>query len=63
MPYTMEKKVQPVMIRLYCNCGKEMKRSNEILSSYPPRYTYYCECGITHSDTICYPTIEYKELK
>ena len=63
MPYTMEKKVQPVEVRLYCNCGKDMKRANGVLTSYPPQYCYYCECGETHTDTICYPTIEYREVE
>ena len=43
MPYTKEKKVQPVVVKLYCNCGKEMKRSDEVLSSFPIKYIYYCE--------------------
>ena len=43
MPYTTEKKVQPVRVKLYCNCGKEMKRSDEVLSSFPIKYIYYCE--------------------
>ena len=63
MPYTIEKKVQPVMIQLYCNCGKEMKCSNEVLTSYPARYVYYCECGEAYTDEICYPTIEYREVE
>lgn len=63
MPYTIEKKVQPVIVKLYCNCGKEMKRSDEVLSSFPPQYVYYCTCGETHTDTICYPGIDYREVK
>lgn len=40
-----------------------MKRSDEVLISYPPRYIYYCECGDTYSDIVCYPTIDYREVK
>ena len=40
-----------------------MKRSNEVLTSYPARYVYYCECGEAYADEICYPTIEYREVE
>ena len=62
MPYTIEKKVQPVILRLYCECGKEMERS-EALNSYPARYVYHCQCGEAFASEICYPTIEYKEVE
>ena len=63
MPYTIEKKVQPVVIKLYCNCGKEMERSDEVLSSFPVKYVYHCSCGETHEDIIDYPKLEYKEVE
>ena len=63
MPYIIEKKVQPTLTKLYCNCGKEMQRHQEVLCSNPPQYFYYCECGETHADTECYPKIEYKEIE
>ena len=63
MPYTMERKVQPILIKLYCNCGKEMKRAPEVLCTYPPQYGYYCECGERYIDIECYPKIEYKEIE
>ena len=62
MPYTMEKKVQPVMVRLYCNCGKEMKMY-EILDTCPCYYKYRCECGELYTDIECYPKIEYERIE
>ena len=62
MPYTMERKVQPILIKLYCNCGKEMKMY-EVLDTYPCYYKYKCECGELHTDKEYYPKLDYKEIE
>ena len=38
MPYTIEKKVQPILIRLYCDCGREMNFEKKTFLCYPPKY-------------------------
>lgn len=63
MPYTIEKKVQPILIRLYCDCGREMILEKNAFLCCPPKYVYHCSCGETHEDIIKYPKLEYKEVE
>ena len=63
MPYTIEKKVQPILIRLYCDCGREMNFEKKTFLCYPPKYVYNCSCGKSHEDVIDYPKLEYKEVE
>ena len=62
MPYTTEKKIQPMLVELYCDCGKEMEMY-EVLDTYPCYYKYRCVCGEVYTDKECYPKIEYKETE
>lgn len=49
--------IKILQINMYCDkCGKRMKRSDTVLSTYPPTFTYHCECGHTESSRIAYPT-------
>lgn len=63
MPYMIEKKVQPILIRLYCDCGREMTLEKNTLLCCPPKYVYHCSCGESHEDIIDYPKLEYKEVE
>lgn len=53
--------VDIVQIKAYCkNCGSELKCSNEVRLSYPPRYEYYCQnCKERTFDTERCPRIDY----
>lgn len=47
--------------KLYCdNCGHEMINSNNMLTTYPPQYSYFCPaCNEILTSFIEYPRIIY----
>lgn len=47
-----------IQINLYCDkCGKRMKRrEGGVLTTYPLKFVYECECGEVQTSTEVYPS-------
>jgi len=59
----LTQEVRTHVTRLYCNCGEEMIRSNVALSTYPIKYSYYCEkCAYTEVSDTYYPKVTYEVI-
>ena len=60
-----EQKVETYYVRLYCECGGEMKPNGMSLMSNPPQYPHNCDrCG--YKENISdkrYPLTIYKYVK
>lgn len=58
--------VKPVMERMMCCCGGELKRTKDAvtITTYPPQYTHKCnKCGILRQFYDIYPRITYEEAQ
>jgi hypothetical protein len=64
MSKTVEKKVQPIRVKLMCDCGCEMEYTGMMLSTVPLQYLHKCpKCG--HQEAFVnkiYPYIDFKEI-
>lgn len=62
MPKIVGEAVIPIMERMICDCGGEMKASGATLLSKPPLYPHRCDkCGATESVRgVAYPRIKYE---
>jgi hypothetical protein len=49
--------VRTFIVRLYCDCGKEMT-TYKVLMCDPPKFHYSCKCGKEYTSTTRFPTQE-----
>lgn len=56
-----KKKVKAIYFNAFhCpECGLELHQDNIVLTSYPPQYCYYCDCGF-RTTSFQQPGIEYE---
>lgn len=51
--------VQPVLHRLYCDCGKELILPAGVWHKTGFKWHYKCECGVQFESSLIFPRIEY----
>ena len=53
----------PFFVKLQCDCGGEMIRTNTVLTMYPALYPHKCDkCDVVENKSIVYPYIEHEYL-
>jgi hypothetical protein len=64
MPKFVEKKMRPVEVKAYCECGGELRPTGTSRLMSPPQYPHVCtKCTLVYAFTKIYPTIEYREAE
>ena len=57
------KPAQLSIVRVYCDCGEELKTTGYTLLSNPPMYEHECpKCGIRYNLPSAYPKTEVEEI-
>lgn len=55
-------RANPIVSKAFCpDCGVELEKSDNMLSTFPPQYTYFCpKCGYGYTSLKSFPTIDFE---
>lgn len=59
-----ETELRTFRVKMFCDCGGEMKPTGMVLSSHPPQFPHQCSlCGMRATYDKSYPHLEYKVVE